>query len=116
MAYIFDTTDNEKWKAKCITEMDSCVSDLVEYLKEYGIEFYSKDGTFENVVFRQDNKICKIAWQCFYRFSGLCCVQSGNVRNKKTKSKNESELMYVTRDMFISVYIRSFLENFFNIK
>lgn len=58
---------------------------MVERLQQHGIKFQPKDGHLDNVIFSNDKKEMKIAYHCFYRFSGPCVI--GKEINKG-KQKN----------------------------
>jgi hypothetical protein len=109
--------DIEKTMKNKILQMQPHVEKLIDYYKNYDIQVLLTDGKLENVVFTKGDDIYKIAWHCFYRISGLCYVQKGNIKeNKKNKNKENSiELVYVTDDMFINIYMKSIINKHFNI-
>lgn len=103
-----------------ISNMQPYVEKLKEHLNVHGISFSEKEGHLENVVFTKGNDMYKIAWDCFYRFSGLVYMQKGSIKeDKKSKEKQKNEnlvdLVYVTDDMFINMYMRSFIDKHFKI-
>jgi len=85
-------------KQEHIKKMTPHVKKLVVYLNSIGISFSATDGELENVVLtRNDGKVIKIAYHCFYRFSGMCKI-------RKDIGKNLMTLVDVTDDMFINQY------------
>lgn len=102
-------------KAEHIRRMTPHVEKLVSYLKTKGITFFPTDGELENVVFKSDKKVVKIAHHCFYRFSGMCKIRK-DLPQKKIKNKKEKnyiDLVDVTDDMFINQYMKSMIDFLF---
>lgn len=88
-----------------IKKMTPHVDKLVSYFKTKGISFSPTDGELENVVFKYNDKETKIAYHCFYRFSGISRIRKD--------AGNKFELVEVTDDMFINTYIKSLVEYIF---
>ena len=91
-----------------ILKMTPHVIKLVNYFKIKGITFEPKEGHLDNVIFRKDNIILKMSYHVFYRFSGISKI--------KKEVKNEIIWVDVDDDMFINVYIKSFIEYYFEQK
>jgi len=89
-----------------IKKMTPYVEKLVVYLNSKGITFESTDGELENVVLTKDDKIIKIAHHCFYRFSGICKIYTH-------KAKNQIDMINMTDDIFINMYMKSLIEFLF---
>lgn len=94
---------------KHIEKMSKPVEKLVLALSAQGISFQEKDGHLENVVFTKGDIEMKIAYHCFYRYSGMCKI-------KKEKGKHLVEWVDVTDDMFINSYMKSIIEHNFKKK
>lgn len=57
-----------------VAKMMPHVEELMKSLVPHGIVFSLYDGNLENVVFKGKEKIVRIAYHCFFRFSGLCYI------------------------------------------
>ena len=92
---------------KHIEDCKPYVDKLVSSLKKEGINFCNKDGKLDNVVFTKGDIVHKIAYQCFYRFSGMC------VYYKEKPGKKKGQIMVttvkITTDMYINEYMKSLI-------
>ncbi len=97
--HIFDF-NKEAQRARMKPHVDK----LVNWLRDnYQITFEPTDGQLENVIFRNEDKVLKIAHTCFYRFSGLCKIR----KVKPNTKQNEYEFAEVSDDDFINSYMKS---------
>ena len=115
-------------KDKKIESMRPYVEKLIVYLNKNGIEFSWKDEDNDNVVLTRGDKIKKISYHCFYRYSGLSSffTEDNSYKPKKSKdfkkSKNENDFdktykwIKVDDDMYINSYMRSIIDYVFNLR
>ena len=90
------------------------MSDKLEYIKKLteffrGKEvFYRPEDKYRNVTFYNEKKEVKIAYDCFYRVSGICCT------HKDTEKAHEVLVVDISDDSFYNVYMKTILmEHFF---
>lgn len=99
MNFVFNSQEH-------IKKMTPYVEKLVVYLNSKGILFSPSDGELENIVLTKDDKVVKIAYNCFYRFSGISKVYTHTAKNQVVMSD-------MTDDMFINNYMRSMIDFLF---
>ena len=97
---------------KQIERMTPYVLKLVDYYKNNGINFQDKEGDLDNVIFSNEDSEMKIAYQCFYRFSGVSVIYK-NVPDKKGQTKLEA--VELTDELFYEIYWKSILNYIFEI-
>ena len=90
--------------------MKPLVEKLITFLKTEGINFSYTDGNLDNIVLTKGDIVKKIAYQCFYRFSGI------SVFYKDGKKKGEINTIDITDDMFINEYMKVIILLKFKIK
>jgi len=95
------------YKAK-IESMKPFVEKLILYLEKKGIEFYwtDEDG-YDNVVLVKGDKMKKIAYSCFYRFSGISSFVDED-------EKKNIIFVRVTDDMYINSYQKKIIDMVFS--
>jgi hypothetical protein len=89
-----------------IEKMQPIVKKLVASLDVHGIVFKEKDGDLENVVFSLGSIDYKIAWDCFYRISGM----SGMMIDIDEKN---SDFVEFSSDDWINIYIKHYVLQYF---
>lgn len=93
-----------------IKSIKSSVDKLVSDLNKQGIQFEPTDGELENVVFTKGDETYKMAYQCFYRLSGMC-VYYKEFDGKKGQSMLKP--VFIPIDEYINGYIKALiLKNF----
>lgn len=93
-------------KTAHISKMKPFADKLVNHFVAKGIVFSPTDGENENVIFTHKNKIVKIAHHCFYRYSGISTIY-------KERGENFLESVKVTDEMFMGVFMKSYLDSHF---
>ena len=89
---------------KHIESMIPARDKLAAYLfKKHKITFEPTDELGKNVVFKKDDKVLKICYQCFYRISGVAQL-------KREIGEREVEMVTVTPDMFLEDIMKSIVE------
>lgn len=86
----------------------SAIDKLLLSIEKYNINYKDSDGDLSNVVFTKDDKVCKIAYEIFYRYSGICAhiveVKSKNIvikeidKSKKAKKKKTEYIIQTIED------------------
>ncbi|HRW21950.1 MAG TPA: hypothetical protein P5509_08255 [Bacteroidales bacterium] len=97
--------DRIEWEEKHIKQMWPHAKKMVDKLQQHGINFQPKDGHLDNVIFKHENKEMKIAYHCFYRFSGPCVI--GKEMNKG--KQKILEFVPLTDELFYSSYWYSYI-------
>ena len=87
--------------------MQPSVDKLVKDLEKQGIEFTPIDGHLENVIFTKGEYVHKIAWQCFYRFSGMSAYYQEYKGNKKNQIL--VKVVEITDDFFINNFMKELI-------
>ena len=93
-------------KQETIDRLTPHANKLVAHYEHKGVSFLPKDGDFENVVFFNKVKEVKIAWDCFYRFSGIACTH-------RDKGENSVEVIILTDESFMGAYMKGILDMHF---
>lgn len=81
---------------------------LIARLNQEGINFTPGSGGYSNVTFTDGQKTMQMSEHSFYRFSGISVI----VQDKKD-AKNETECVEVTDDMYMNIFMKPIIENFF---
>ena len=95
---------NKEDKINHINSMEKPVNRLLAALAKEGIEFCPTDGHLENVIFTKDDTVHKIAWECFYRFSGMSAYYKEYKGGKKGQIM--VEVIQITDDFFMNDYMK----------
>ena len=94
-------------KEEIIARLQPHANKLISYYEHKGVSFVSKDGEFENVIFYNKEKTVKIAWEVFWRFSGICCTH-------REAGENQVKVIPLDDDMFMNSYMKAIVKmNFF---
>ena len=95
-------------KELLIKNMKPYVDELFDSLRKEGISI-ENDERLENIIFTKDKTIFKVAYHCFYRFTGSCKMI------KPGKGKNEIEWIDIPDKMHISSVMGSIIRSKFGI-
>ena len=92
-------------KEAIIERLQPHAKKLISHYEHKGI-ILPTDGEFENVIFHNKEKEVKIAWTCFWRFSGICATH-------KDAGENQVKVIPLTDDAFMNVYMKAVLDMHF---
>ena len=93
-------------KQEVIDRLTPHANKLISFYKNKGLTYVPKDGEFENVIFSNKEKEVKISWECFWRFSGICCTH-------KDAGENQVKVIPLEDDAFMNVYMKGILKMHF---
>ncbi len=93
-------------KAEIILRLQPHIKKLIAHYQSKGVLFNSLDGVLKNVVFYNTEKSVSISHEIFFRFSGICCTH-------RDKGQNEVEVIPLTDDAFMNVYMKAILDMHF---
>lgn len=81
------------------------VDKFIAQFSSKGISF-SKDPDNDNVIFSSADKVVKISSHSFYRYSGIACIY-------RDKGESQIESVVVTDEMYLQMFMKPIVENFF---